>query len=158
MDWKKLKQRIGRGQRGQSLVEFSLTAIILIMILSGLLDLGRLYFIYVALEDSVGEGALYLSLNPLCLTAADTDMSATPPVDCSDPNNAEWRVRSAVGGVLDWSTATITSSAPIPAAGQTVQVTIVYPYRMLTPIMAQITNQIDLTVVATQTIFNDPPA
>ncbi|GAB4573836.1 MAG: hypothetical protein Kow0077_17480 [Anaerolineae bacterium] len=143
-------------QRGQSLVEFSLTAIIILLILSGLLDLGRLYFIYVALEDSAGEAVLYLSINPLCRTAADTDLSAGR--DCSDPNNAEWRARNAVGGVLDWTNATVTPIAPpaLMGAGATVRVRIEYPYRLLTPLLSQIANQINLTVEATQTVFNDP--
>jgi hypothetical protein len=112
----------------------------------------------VALEDSVGEAALYLSIDPLCRTAADTNPSGTPPRDCSDPNNAEWRARNAVGGVLDWSTATITTFAPpaLMGAGATVRVQIVYPYHLLTPLISQIASQIDLTVEATQTVFNDP--
>ncbi len=151
-----LRKALHEGQRGQSLVEFSLTAIIILLILSGLLDLGRLYFIYVALEDSAGEAALFLSINPLCRTAADSDLNVGR--DCSDPNNAEWRARNAVGGVLNWDTATVNIYAPpeYMGAGATVRVQIVYPYRILTPLIAQIANQINLTVEATQTVFNDP--
>lgn len=145
----KFRRLLNKGQRGQSLVEFSLTAIIILLILSGLLDLGRLYFIYVALEDSAGEAALYLSLYPQC-------PDATAGTDCTDPNNAEWRARNAAGGVLNWSTTTITLDPGLAAAGQTVSATIVYPYRILTPLISQIANEINLTVVATNTILNDP--
>ncbi|NPV65875.1 MAG: hypothetical protein HPY64_01875 [Anaerolineae bacterium] len=45
---RRLRNALHAGQRGQSLVEFSLTAIIILLILSGLLDLGRLYFTLIA--------------------------------------------------------------------------------------------------------------
>jgi Flp pilus assembly protein TadG len=72
-----------KSERGQSLVEMALTLPILLLILSGLIDLGRVYFTYVALEDVVGEAALYLSINPDCIKADP----ALPK--CADPNNAE---------------------------------------------------------------------
>jgi len=147
MFWNRLKRRAGKAQRGQSLVEFSLTAIIIIMILSGLLDLGRLWFIYIALEDGAGEAALFLAINPTCETAAD----------CPDPNNAEWRARHSAGGVLDWSTVDIITNVTVKAPGLPVEVTLEYPYRILTPLISQIAGQITLTAYASQTIVDISP-
>ena len=54
-----------RLESGQSLVEVAFGMVILLVLLAGVLDLGRMYFTFVALEDSVGEAALYLAINPL---------------------------------------------------------------------------------------------
>ena len=56
--------RVSQFEQGQSLVEFAVGLVVILVILCGLLDLGRAYFIYVALEDGAGEAALYLSINP----------------------------------------------------------------------------------------------
>jgi len=49
-----------QAERGQSLVEMSIGFIILTLIVMGILDLGRVYFLNLALEDAAGEAALYL--------------------------------------------------------------------------------------------------
>jgi Flp pilus assembly protein TadG len=51
-------------EKGQNLLEFALILPVLLVILSGLLDLGRLYFSYVAVTDAAGEGATYAALCP----------------------------------------------------------------------------------------------
>lgn len=145
----KMKRLLKKGQQGQSLVEFSLTAIILITILSGLLDLGRLYYAYVALEDAAGEAALFLAvINPLC--AYDTGG------DCAGTMNAEWRAVNATWGIVDRNDLTVIADVPIPNTGAQVYVTVEYPYRFLTPIISAIAPEITLTGYATQTIVNKP--
>ncbi len=47
-----------RLERGQSMVEMALGFVLLLIVLSGLLDVGRAFYIYVALEDAAGEAAL----------------------------------------------------------------------------------------------------
>jgi len=53
-----------RSERGQSLTEMALSMVILLILLGGVVDLGRAFFTYMALRDSVQEGALYGSINP----------------------------------------------------------------------------------------------
>lgn len=119
-----------RGERGQSLVEMTLGLLILLIILFGLLDLGRLWFIFVALEDGAGEGALYLSINPDC----PIDNDEFNPGVCDDPNNAYWRAQHAFGGLVDWSSAIVyMPDNPPYEEGDTVEVTISYPFQFLTP-------------------------
>ena len=88
-------------QRGQSLVEMSLGFVLLMIVLSGLLDIGRAYYVFVAMEDGAGEAALYLSLYPECRTEADSPLSA--PTQCADPNNAVYRAVNASGANVAWS-------------------------------------------------------
>lgn len=48
-----------RSLAGQSLVEFAITLPVLLMILLGVLDLGRLFFAYIAVNNAAREGARY---------------------------------------------------------------------------------------------------
>ncbi len=134
---------LAQGERGQSLVELTLGFTMLLILLSGLLDLGRAYYIYVALEDGAGEAALYLSINPHCWSPSDGP-------NCGDPNNALYRATHAGGGFVDWQAATINVS---PAnyedrneIGETVTVTIDYSFELLTPVMPQIAGANPITL------------
>jgi Flp pilus assembly protein TadG len=61
MDRKRNQQR---PERGQSLMEFSVGMVILIILLAGAVDAGRALFTYMAMRDAAQEGALYGSTNP----------------------------------------------------------------------------------------------
>ena len=126
--------------------------VLLLIVLSGLLDLGRAYFIYIALEDGAGEAALYLSIDPKCRTRLD-DL-----VVCADPNNAEYRARNAGKENIDWSTAEITITRPDHyGVGDPVSVTIKYQLQLLTPFLPRFAgiNPIYMTVSASQTIIRE---
>jgi len=51
-------------ERGQSLAELAFSLMFLLILLGGIVDLGRAYFTYMAMRDAVQEGALYGSINP----------------------------------------------------------------------------------------------
>ena len=51
-------------ENGQSMVEFALTITILMILLAGVIDLGRAFFTYMAMRDAAQEGAAYASVNP----------------------------------------------------------------------------------------------
>jgi Flp pilus assembly protein TadG len=51
-------------ERGQSLVEMGFATVVLLILLGGIVDLGRAFFSYMALRDAVQEGATYGSINP----------------------------------------------------------------------------------------------
>lgn len=53
-----------RKEGGQSLVEMAIALVILLLLVGGIFDIGRAFFTYMALRDSVQEGALYGSINP----------------------------------------------------------------------------------------------
>jgi hypothetical protein len=140
-----------KAEKGQSLVEFSLSLVLLLLLLSGLLDLGRVYFTFVALEDAAGEAALYLSLNPQCVHATDG-------VACADPNNADYRARNSGGHEVDWTKANINFEIPeFYGVGEPVKVTVDYSYALLTPIIPRIVglNPIKITTSASQIIITE---
>jgi Flp pilus assembly protein TadG len=59
-----IHQEDHRSERGQSLVEMAMSLVILLLLVGGIVDLGRAFFTFMALRDSVQEGALYGSINP----------------------------------------------------------------------------------------------
>lgn len=137
-------------EQGQSLVEFAVGLVVILLILCGLLDLGRAYFIFVALEDGAGEAALYLSINPECRYESDG-------ADCVDPNNAEFRARNAGGLQVDWTHANIIIDRLALGVGEPVSVTVEYPFPLVTPLIPRIVggDSITLTAKASQIIIRE---
>lgn len=53
-----------RRRRGQSLVEVALLLPLVVMLMLGLVDFGRAYYILVSLNDAADEGATYAAIHP----------------------------------------------------------------------------------------------
>lgn len=138
-------------EEGQGLVEFAIGLVVLILILSGVADLGRAYFTYVALSNAAGEGALYASFAPSC-------PNATAGTACAIPNNVDYRVRNeSPSGVIDTSQITsVTVQTPnpdLPELGDPITVTLVYEYEFITPLFRSIgADSIDLHAEAVQPV------
>lgn len=134
-------------ERGQSLVEMTLGFLVLTLLLTGLLDIGRVYFTYVAMEDAAGEAAIFLSIRPECETSGD----------CANPNNAQWRASNAVsGGLIDSDNFVIESATADPYVGGDIVVTITYDYEMITVLMDDMFGTITLRATATQIVIVEP--
>ena len=71
-------RRIIRGRRGQSLVEFALIAPVLIILMLGTIDYGRVYFAYVSVTNGARNGAHFASGS--ATAAADIDGIRTAAV------------------------------------------------------------------------------
>lgn len=85
-------------QSGQSLVELALSLTVLLILLSGVVDLGRAFFAFMAMRDAAQEGALFGSLYP-CIDAECTALN-TPGIVS--------RVRNASHSPVDMSNTDIT--------------------------------------------------
>jgi Flp pilus assembly protein TadG len=59
-----IKIATNKREQGQSLAELAITLSFVLLLLSGVVDLGRAFFTYMALRDAAQEGALYGSVNP----------------------------------------------------------------------------------------------
>jgi hypothetical protein len=76
-----------RSERGQSLLELSLMTVFLLILLAGVVDVGRALFTYIAIRDAAQEGALVGSIDPDNDCAVITNRvqeSSDFPVDLSD--------------------------------------------------------------------------
>ena len=51
-----------RSERGQSMAEFAISLVILLTLLAGVVDLGRMFFAYIIIRDAAQEGAVYGSI------------------------------------------------------------------------------------------------
>lgn len=57
-----------RSARGQSLVEFAFSLVLLLVLVAGAVDGGRALFTYLSMRDAAQEGALYASIDPTNVT------------------------------------------------------------------------------------------
>jgi Flp pilus assembly protein TadG len=104
----------GKSQEGQSLVEFLVVLPVLLIIVAGLLDLGRLYYAYVAVTDASGEGAAYGAMHP------------------DDENAIIARAAQATAGLVQLSGDRVT----VQRSADTVQVTVTYSFTVMTPLVS----------------------
>lgn len=136
-----------RSEKGQSLVEFSLMGIFLVILLMGILDLGRAYFTYLAIKDAAAEGAYFASAYPQC------ELSGSAP-GCAGSYNVNYRVKnsSPQSSLVDWSASFTTIGVTVPVsrtAGNQIVVTVNYRYQMLTPLVGAIAGDQSLILSAT---------
>jgi hypothetical protein len=132
--------------------------VFLVVLLMGVLDLGRAYFTYLALKDAAAEGAYFASAFPQCI---DADGVANDSPACADDHNVPFRVEhSAVrGGLIDWASAGIATTLPgTLAAGQVLTVTVTYNYQLITPFAGTLANGqvLTLTAASAATIIRVP--
>ena len=147
------RQAFGHSEKGQSLVEFSVMAIVLLMLVQGVLDLGRAYFTFLALKDAAADGAYFGAAYPRCIDGAGGDARDNSLGGCVNPNNIDYRVRKSApsGGLVDWTNATVTTTYADPtnyAPGSLVTVTVRSQYRLLTPLIGAIAGTQDLPLYA----------
>jgi Flp pilus assembly protein TadG len=134
---KPIRRNKGKGkrrERGQSLVEVALVLPVLLIILAGVLDLGRMYFSYVAITDAAGEGATYAAMHP------------------DDSAGIYQRAQEATGGLVQIDPANVN----VAVSGNQVVVTIEYDFRLATPVLGAIVPDgvLTLTAVATEVVLN----
>jgi hypothetical protein len=129
-------------ENGQSLVEVAIGMIVLMIIFSGLVDFGRAYFAFIAIEDAANEGATFLSIRPSCQTAASDP-------ECSDPNNAHYRAAHSSSGEINWDEAVISVSRTGFSVGDPVSVTITYDLPLITPFLPPILGRDSITLTTT---------
>lgn len=152
-------------ERGQSFTEMALSFVFFLFFVMGMLDLGRLYFLFVALEDSAGEAALFLALNANCPDEPGSEMCTTMmtegdcPEHCIDPNNARDRAEKA-SGLIDMDKEDADLSYELLPATETseymVRVILEYPFDLLTPVVADLVGSgtVKLRAEATQVLLS----
>ena len=125
-------------EKGQSLTEVALVLPVLLVILAGVLDLGRLYYVTVAITDAAAEGATYAAINP----------NATDEIIA--------RAHTASGELVQIDDGTVRIDCPTVAAGAPVTVTVNYTFTVATPLINAIVPDgvLKLRGVATEVILD----
>jgi Flp pilus assembly protein TadG len=157
-----MKRVKGRWERGQSFVEMAFGMVVLVILLGGLIDLGRAFLILVSVENAAGEGALFGATHPTCLT----DDHA--PTACVGDENVVARVQEEGKPIIDLTSANstidifdddinLTDSPPI-VGGATLKIKVVYHYSPVTPLGFLIWgNQAEVRAEASQELLSPPP-
>ncbi len=126
-------------QKGQSLVELALVLPLLVLILSGLVDLGRVYYVLVTLEDMAAEGAAYAAIHPY------------------DASGIWDRAAQASGGMITVSPNDVdVDYPPVMYLGAPITVTVRYSFRCITPFVGDMfpDGVIPLRGTATQAVVS----
>jgi Flp pilus assembly protein TadG len=90
-----------KSEKGQSFIELGISMVFLLVLMAGVMDLGRVIFTYIALRDAVQEGGAYLGIQPN---------------DCA---GAIKRIREHTSGAVDLSAANIDIAIDITVGGTT---------------------------------------
>lgn len=75
-----------RNERGQSFTEMAISIVFILILLAGIVDLGRMFFVFVALRDAAQEGAAYASFCPADIPGIQARIrsASTNPVNLYD--------------------------------------------------------------------------
>lgn len=130
-------------EKGQSLVEMALLLPVLLLMLLGLLDFGRVYYAMVAMNDAAQEGAAYAAMHP------------------NDPKIRE-RATAASTGLITIQPENVTVVLPPPdslQAGAPVTVIVSYDFTFYTPVAQSFfgDNTVTLQAQATNAIIATSP-
>lgn len=131
------KQKGTQREKGQSLAEFAIVLPFLLVILAGVLDLGRLYYVSVSISDAAAEGAAYAAINP----ENSTEIIA--------------RAQAASTGMVEVQEDMVDVDCPVIASGQPVTVTVNYDFVVATPLLNAIVPDgvLPLHAIAAETIL-----
>lgn len=138
-----------KSERGQSLVELSISLVVLLYLLSGAVEFGILFFQYVQLRDAVQEGALYGSLNPGNATGITARVrgASTSPLD----------LNTITPIITAWNTATPPVQKALASAcpGDGIRVEVVFTHQIFMPFMPALLGRstIPLTATVTDTVL-----
>ena len=157
-----MKRDKNRWERGQSFVEMAFGMVVLVILLGGLIDLGRAFLILVSVENAAGEGALFGATHPVCLT---DDHSITR---CVGDENVVARVQEEGKPIIDLSGPNSTidifindinlTDDPDIVGGATLKVKVVYHYSPITPLGFLIWgNEAEVRAEASQELLSPPP-
>jgi Flp pilus assembly protein TadG len=136
-------------QRGQSMVEFALIFPILILILMGLFDFGRLIVAYNTLSEAARNGARVAIVNQtpadICAVAATRAVAISLPTTCASTPTAEGIYVTASEGGSSCTQENVPCSQTVKATNQ---------FRAITPIIGSFIGPITLSAQSTVQVEN----
>ncbi len=139
-----------RKEKAQSLVELALTFTLLLILLTGIIDLGAMFYTFTSLRDTTQEGAIYGSAHPTQTGSIQDHVkkSASYPIDATKITDISVTCDGA---------ACVTSNIK-SCQGQKINVTVGYNYKLITPIVPALIGLETVTLKAsiTDTILSSP--
>jgi Flp pilus assembly protein TadG len=121
-----------REDRGSSLIEFALISFMFIMLLVGVIEMGRMVLVYTTIANAARAGARYAIVHGGDRTgtgATGVDAASGPGSPCTCPQIQTVVKNFASGGLLDTTKLTVTVNYPNGnTAGSFVTVQVAYTY------------------------------
>jgi Flp pilus assembly protein TadG len=144
-----MKKRIS--ERGQSLVELSISLLVLLYLLSGAVEFGLAFFQFVQLRDAAQEGALYGSMNP----ANEANIITRIRGASSSPINLADTSKVAIDIKIDGISITDAIANHTACEGKGLTVRVSYNHQIFMPFIPQLIGQstIPLNATVTDTIL-----
>jgi Flp pilus assembly protein TadG len=144
-----------KNERGQSLVELSISLVLLLVLLSGAVEFGVAFFQFVQLRDAAQEGALYGSMNPANCTdiLARVKGASSSPIDL---NAALGAGQATIATTINGNTCGSGAYANLDCEGNGLKVDITFNHQIFMPFLPQIigTSTIPLRASVTDTILS----
>lgn len=128
-----------KSQKGQSLVETALILPIILMILFGITDFGRIFHAYLTLDHAGREAARVATVGSTLGTIQTKITNATDTLESNTPGDPK-----KVGQTIYFGTSVVTDSTTTPTSGDEVKIELTYKVDFLTPIISQIVGEFDL--------------
>ncbi len=142
---KSISQPPLKRERGQSLMEFAISLMVLLLLLTGAVEISIALFQYVTIRDAAQEGATFGSIDP------------------TNETEIEWRTMAAASDMLDLTpddiAVTINGAACEGRDGagnpNSITVEVTFPHVITFPFVAEILNSptINLRATVTNTIL-----
>jgi Flp pilus assembly protein TadG len=151
------KKSLTKSERGQSMAELGIGMVILLILLAGIVDLGRAFYTYMALRDAAQEGAVYGSICPADTTEiVDRVRSASKqPVDLKDTSHVKVDCAYVENGA-----AIACDPNNVPEAGNQIKIQVSYDdFRISMPFLGTFlgTQSINLRAGISDTILRTLP-
>jgi hypothetical protein len=140
-------------EKGQSMVEFAVSAVLIFTLLVAVADFGRAFFTYLTMRDAAQEGAVFGSICPLHTAAIESRVreSSDRPVDLSDTTHVTVSciyVYDVNGdGYIDAADTFPACGTITPVPGQGIKVRVVFDdFQITTPLLGSILGSQSLTL------------
>ncbi len=131
---KRISGRRGKGEGGQSLVEFAFVLPIFLLVLFAIIDFGMAFHAWIAVTNSAREGGRLGAVHPALDEEGSPCFGQGSLAQCIKD-----RVRDTAGNIGDDLSVTVTNADGLP--GESVVVDVSYEYSLITP-MAGIVDMI----------------
>jgi Flp pilus assembly protein TadG len=162
-----------RRRRGQALVEFALVLPLLLLMVFGIVDAGRLIYAYNTVSNSARNGARVAIVNQSTSGAETCDTTATTPGATAWPVGCA--ISSGIGLGIKDTDVTVTyrdvtdtqncqpppaTDPPVVAIGCIAVVEVTGKFQPLTPVIGQIIGAVDVkstTKIPVERVCTNPP-
>ncbi len=134
------RRHVGHASPGQALAEFALIAVILMLLFGTALDLGRVFYANITIENAARAGALEAAKTPNSFTTGACDYS-TNKIGCAAINESRGSLVTITGTNIaatceSATTGIVVVCAAIPLPATRSRVTVTTTFNFLMPIFA----------------------